>query len=56
MLVACPTEGDLLNPSRLFGGQIKMVPNFILVAKDVGGFLEMRHTETYFATEYHLLR
>jgi hypothetical protein len=31
-----------------------MLPNMIRVAKDVGGFLDMRHTETYFATEYHL--
>lgn len=54
VLEACPTQGDLLNPTRFFGGPLKMLPNMIRVAKDVGGFLDMRHTETYFATEYHL--
>jgi len=51
---ACPTRGDLLNPTHFFGGALKMVPNMLRVAKDIKGFLDMRKTETFYATEYHL--
>jgi hypothetical protein len=54
VLEACPTRADLLNPTRFFGGTLKMVPNMLRVAKDIQGFLDMKHTETYYATEYHL--
>jgi hypothetical protein len=54
VLEACPTRGDLLNPARFFGGALKMVPNMLRVAKDIQGFLDMKKTETFFATEYHL--
>jgi len=54
VLEACPTRGDLLNPVRFFGGALKMVPNMLRVASDVKGFLDMRKTETFYATEYHL--
>lgn len=54
VLEACRTRGDLLNPTRFFGGAIKMVPNMLRVAKDINGFLDMKKTETYYATEYHL--
>jgi hypothetical protein len=43
-----------LNPTRFFGGTLKMVPNMLRVAKDIQGFLDMKKTETYYATEYHL--
>ena len=46
--------GDLLNPTRFFGGALKMVPNMLRVASDINGFLDMRKTETFYATEYHL--
>ena len=54
VLEACPTRGDLLNPAKFFGGPLRMVPNMLRVAKDVNGFLDMKKTETYYATEYHL--
>ncbi len=54
VLEACLTRSDLLNPTRFFGGALKMVPNMLRVAKDVSGFLDMRKTETFYATEYHL--
>ncbi len=54
VLEACRTRGDLLNPTRFFGGGLKMVPNMLRVAKDISGFLDMKKTETYYATEYHL--
>ena len=54
MLEACRTRNDLLNPTRFFGGALKMVPNMVRVANDIKGFLDMKKTETFYATEYHL--
>lgn len=54
VLEACRTRGDLLNPVRFFGGGLKMVPNMLRVANDIKGFLDMKKTQTYYATEYHL--
>ncbi len=54
VMEACPTRADLLNPARFFGGALKMVPNMLRVAKDINGFLDMKKTETYYATEYRL--
>lgn len=54
VLEACPTRSDLLNPARFFGGALKMVPNMLRVAMDINGFLDMKKTETFYATEYHL--
>lgn len=54
VIEACRTRGDLLNPTRFFGGTLKMLPNMLRVAKDISGFLDMKKTETYYATEYHL--
>jgi hypothetical protein len=54
VLEACHTRGDLLNPARFFGGPLKMVPNMLRVASDINGFLDMKKTETFYATEYHL--
>lgn len=54
VLEACRTRGDLLNPARFFGGALNMVPNMLRVAKDINGFLDMKRTENYYATEYHL--
>jgi len=54
VLEACRTRGDLLNPTRFFGGGFRMVPNMLRVAKDINGFLDMKKTETFYATEYHL--
>ena len=54
VLEACRTRGDLLNPARFFGGALKMVPNMLRVANDVKGFLDMKKTETFYATEYHI--
>ncbi len=54
VIEACRTRGDLLNPTRFFGGGLKMVPNMLRVAMDINGFLDMKKTETFYATEYHL--
>lgn len=54
VLEACPTRRDLLNPARFFGGALRMVPNMLRVANDIKGFLDMKNTETFYATEYHL--
>lgn len=54
VLEACQTRDDLLNPLRFFGGGFKMVPNMLRVANDIKGFLDMKKTQTYYATEYHL--
>jgi len=54
VLEACRTRGDLLNPARFFGGTLEMVPNMLRVANDIKGFLDMKKTETFYATEYHL--
>ncbi len=54
VLEACRTRADLLNPTRFFGGPLKMVPNMLRVAMDINGFLDMKKTETFYATEYHL--
>ena len=54
VLEACATRRDLLNPTRFFGGALKMVPNMLRVANDIRGFLDMKKTETFYETEYHL--
>ncbi len=54
VIEACRTRGELLNPTRFFGGGLKMVPNMLRVAMDISGFLDMKNTETFYATEYHL--
>lgn len=54
VLEACRTRSDLLNPARFFGGGLKMLPNMLRVAIDINGFLDMKRTETFYATEYHL--
>lgn len=54
VIEACPTRNDLLNPTRFFGGAMMMLPNMLRVAKDISGFLDMKKTETYYATEYRL--
>jgi len=54
VLEACRTRNDLLNPTRFFGGALKMVPNMVRVANDIKGFLDMKKTETFYGPEYHL--
>jgi hypothetical protein len=54
VLEACRGRRDLLNPARFFGGAVQMLPNMLRVAKDISGFLDMKKTETFYATEYHL--
>lgn len=54
VLEACRTAGELLNPARFFGGALQMLPNMLRVANDIRGFLDMKKTETFYATEYHL--
>lgn len=54
VLEACRTRGKLLNPASFFGGALRMVPNMVRIASDINGFLDMRKTETFYATEYHL--
>ncbi len=54
VLEACPTRGDLLNPAKFFGGPLRMLPNMLRVANDIKGFLDLKRTENFYATEYHL--
>ena len=54
VLEACRTRADLLNPASFFGGALRMVPNILRISKDISGFLDMKKTETFYATEYHL--
>jgi hypothetical protein len=54
VLEACRTRGKLLNPASFFGGALKMVPNMLRIMNDINGFLDMKKTETFYATEYHL--
>ena len=54
VLEACRTRGKLLNPASFFGGALKMVPNMVRIMSDINGFLDMKKTETFYATEYHL--
>jgi hypothetical protein len=54
VLEACRTRADLLNPASFFGGALRMLPNILRISKDISGFLDMKKTETFYATEYHL--
>lgn len=49
---ACETKNDLLQPSRFFGGPLKMLPNMIRVWADIHRFLDVPNIEVYYATEY----
>lgn len=54
VLEACPTRNDLLNPTHFYGGALKMLPNMLRILKDINGFMDMKATEIFYATEYHL--
>jgi hypothetical protein len=46
---------DLLNPARLFGGPLHMLPNMLRVGLDIRGFMDLRHMENYFVHERRIL-
>ena len=48
------TRSDLLNPTRFFGGFIKMIPNMITVYTDTKSFLDFNTIETYLTQEYFI--
>ncbi len=45
------TRGDLLDPTRLFGGWLRMIPNMLRGYADVRGFLDLAALENYLVTE-----
>jgi hypothetical protein len=45
------TRADLLEPARLFGGWMRMVPNMVRVYADVRRFLDLSAIENYLVTE-----
>jgi len=45
---------DLLNPSRFFGGPLRMIPNMIWVWTDIRGFIDLSSLETYITREMHV--
>ena len=50
----CKTKAELLNPSKFFGGALKMIPNMISVYADTKSFLDYGTIEIYFTAEYHI--
>lgn len=48
----CKTKSELLNPTKFFGGALKMIPNMISVYVDTKSFLDYGTIETYLASEY----
>ncbi len=47
-------RADVLNPVRMFGGARRFVPNVREIARHVGHFLDLRRTENYLLSEWHL--
>jgi hypothetical protein len=45
------TREDLLDPTRLFGGWVRMLPNMVRVYADVRTFLDLGALENYLVTE-----
>jgi len=45
------TRADLLDPVKLFGGWLRMVPNMLRVYVDVRRFLDLAALENYLVTE-----
>jgi hypothetical protein len=50
----CKTKAELLNPTKFFGGVLKMIPNMILVYTDTKSFLDYGTIETYLTAEYFI--
>lgn len=45
---------DLLSPVRFFGGPLRLVPNRVLVARDISELIDLGSMETYLASEHHI--
>jgi len=45
------TRNERLDPVRLFGGWLRMLPNMLRVYADVRGFLDLAAIENYLVTE-----
>jgi hypothetical protein len=45
------TRGELLDPTRFFGGWLRMLPSMLRVYRDVRGFLDLAAIENYLVTE-----
>ncbi len=50
----CKSKAELLNPTKFFGGTLKMIPNMISVYTDTKSFLDYGTIETYLTAEYHI--
>lgn len=48
----CKTKSELLNPTKFFGGALKMIPNMISVYTDTKSFIDYGTIETYLASEF----
>jgi hypothetical protein len=48
------TPADLLDPVRLFGGPLRMIPNMARIGLDVRGFLDLGTLENYLVSEHWL--
>jgi hypothetical protein len=46
---------DLLNPVRLFGGPLRMVPNMLRVGLHIRRFLDLPRLDNHLVTEYRLM-
>jgi len=43
----------LLDPTKFFGGPLRMVPNMIRVAVDIAGFIDLRTMRTWLVSELY---
>lgn len=48
------TKSELLNPTKFFGGVVKMIPNMVSVYVDTKSFLDYKTIETYLTQEYFI--
>ena len=48
------TRADLLNPTRFFGGPLRMLPNMIRTYFDVRAFLDYHSIKPFLTAEYYL--
>ncbi len=48
------TRAELLNPTKFFGGPIRMLPNMIRTYFDVRSFLDYQSIKPYLTVEYYL--
>lgn len=45
---------DIVNPLRMFGGPLRAIPHMVEVGLHANHFLDLRRTENYLLSEFHL--